>query len=126
MNVKIVYAGRVDSWDTRADGSASTSHAVLRVRGQDLQLWSDLRFEEDYDPDGDAQKSRVETGSAVAILRLSADSRAPQDLAGWLAAAHDELGVLRLDVDGETLYQYEEPTKKGGGKKAPRVWAPNE
>lgn len=109
MNIKIVYADRIDSWDTRADGSASTSHAVLRVNGQNLELWSKLKFDEDYNPeDGVAKKQRQESGKAESILRVDANE-APQNLIDWCAVAHDELGLLRLDVDGETFYKYEEP-----------------
>lgn len=116
MNIKIVYADRIDAWDTRADGSASTSHAVLRVNGQHLELWSKLRFDEDYDPkNGIAKTMRQESGKAESILRVNATD-APQDLAGWCAIAHDELGLLRLDVDGETFYRYEEPDGDEGGE----------
>jgi hypothetical protein len=109
MNIKIVYADRIDSWDTRADGSASTSHAVLRVNGRNLELWSKLRFDEDYNPeDGVAKKQRQESGKAESILRIDVTD-APQDLIGWCAVAHDKLGLLRLDVDGETFYKFEEP-----------------
>lgn len=109
MNIKLVYTDRIDAWDTRADGSASTSHAVLRVNGRNLELWSKLRFDEDYNPeDGIAKKQRQESGKAESILRIGA-ADAPQDLIGWCAIAHDELGLLRLDVDGETFYRYEEP-----------------
>ena len=110
MNIKLVYADRIDAWDTRADGSASTSHAVLRVNGQNLELWSDLKFEEGYDPEksGQAERSRTEEGKAESILSISAEN-APQSLNAWLAVAHDEHRLLRLDVDGETFYRYEEP-----------------
>lgn len=109
MNIKFVYADRIETWDTRADGSASTSHAVLRVNGQHLELWSKLRFDENYDPEnGVAKKQRQESGKAESILRVDATD-APQDLVGWCAVAHDELGLLRLDVDGETFYRFEEP-----------------
>lgn len=109
MNIKIVYADRIDSWDTRADGSASTSHAVLRVNGQHLELWSKLRFDENYDPEnGVAKKQRQESGKAESILRVDATD-APQNLIDWCDVAHDELGLLRLDVDGETFFKYEEP-----------------
>lgn len=110
MNIKIVYEDRIDAWDTRADGSASTSHAVLRVNGQHLELWSDLRFEEGYDPEksGQAKSSRTEEGKAESILSISAEN-APRDLKNWLAAAHEESGLLRFDIDGETFYAYEEP-----------------
>lgn len=113
MNIKIVYADRIDSWDTRADGSASTSHAVLRVNGRNLELWSKLRFDEDYNPeDGVAKKQRQESGKAESILCVNANE-APQNLIDWCAVAHDELGLLRLDVDGETFYKYEEPDEDG-------------
>lgn len=114
MNIKIVYTDRIDAWDTRADGSASTSHAVLRVNGRHLELWSDLRFEEGYDPEksGQAKSSRTEEGKAESILSVSAEN-APRDLKAWLAVAHDESGLLRLDVDGETFYEYEEPAEEG-------------
>lgn len=110
MNIKIVYPDRIDVWDTRADGSASTSHAVLRVKGKNLELWSDLKFEEGYDPEksGQAKSSRTEEGRAESILSISAEN-APQDLKAWLAVAHDESGLLRFDIDGETFYEYEEP-----------------
>lgn len=121
MNIKLVYAGRIDSWDTRADGSASASHAVLRVRGQNLELWSKLRFDEDYDPqNGKAQKSRSESGKAVSILQLTTP-KPPQNLAGWLAAAHEELGLMRLDVDGEAIYEYEEPTEEEEPEESEKV-----
>lgn len=113
MNVKIVYASKIDSWDTRADGSATASHAQLRVRGNNLELWSSLRFDEEYDAEsGKARKSRRESGSAEGILNITSGNP-PKDLAGWLAAAHDELGLLRFDVDGETIYEYEEPEEDG-------------
>ncbi len=110
VNIKIVYEDHIDAWDTRADGSASTSHAVLRVNGRHLELWSDLRFEEGYDPEksGQAKSSRTEEGKAESILSISAEN-APRDLKTWLAAAHAESGLLRFDIDGETFYAYEEP-----------------
>lgn len=109
MNIKIVYEDRIDAWDTRADGSASTSHAVLRVNGQHLELWSKLRFDEDYNPEnGVAKKQRQESGKAESILRINTTD-APKNLVEWCAIAHNELGLLRLDVDGETFYKFEEP-----------------
>lgn len=114
MNVKIVYANKIDSWDTRADGSATASHAQLRVRGKSLELWSSLRFDDEYDAASGkavAEKSRTQSGSVEGILRIDSNNP-PKDFAGWLATAHDELGLLRLDVDGETIYEYEEPDEK--------------
>ena len=112
MNIKMVYAGRIDSWDTRADGSATTSHAVLRVHGQNLELWSKLKFDDEYDErTGQTKKTRTESGTAESILRVTA-KKPPQDLAGFLAVVHEERGLLRLDVDGETVYEYEEPAEE--------------
>ena len=45
MNVKMVFADRIDSWDTRADGGATTTHASLEVSGRQLELWSALTFD---------------------------------------------------------------------------------
>ena len=38
MNVKMVFADRIDSWDTRADGGATTTHASLEVSGSELDF----------------------------------------------------------------------------------------
>lgn len=107
MNVKLVFADRIESWDTRADGSATTSHAALEVRGNRLVLWSALDFDGGYADDGTPQESRRERGTPRAILSLKGD--APETIPDFLEAADGQCGLLRFDVDGETLWQHEEP-----------------
>jgi len=111
MNIKLVFEDGIDSWDSQADGSILHSHASLRVYKSRLEFWSGLEFEEKYDHGSDAHPDMHEKGDAVAILDLKSPN-VPQDLAGYLAAAHDELGLLRLDVDGEAIYEYEEPAEE--------------
>ena len=107
MNVKLVFADRIETWDTRADGSATTSHAALEVLGSQLVLWSALDFDGEYADDGRPQKGRRERGTPRAVLSLDGD--APKTIPGFLEAANSEHGLLRFDVDGETLWQHEEP-----------------
>ncbi len=112
MNVKLVFADRIEAWDTRADGSATTSHAALEVRGNQLVLWSALDFDGDYGEDGNPGAQRRERGTPRAVLALDGD--APGTIPGFLEAAGKQCGLLRFDVDGETLWQREEPYSKCG------------
>lgn len=107
MNVKLVFADRIESWDTRADGSATTSHAALEVRGSRLVLWSALDFDGGYADDGTPRESRQERGTPRAVLSLNGD--ASKTILDFLEAADEQCGLLRFDVDGETLWQHEEP-----------------
>ena len=111
LNIKAVYADRVESWDTQADGSLLHSHAELCVFGTRLELWSGLQLVKKYDHSNPGHPDMHEEGEAIAIIDLYTPN-VPKDLAGYLAAAHDELGLLRLDVDGETVYEYEEPIEE--------------
>lgn len=107
MNVKLIFPSRIESWDTRADGSATTSHAQLLLSrdGRSLQLWSCLwrdEFDADGNPIEDAQDIE-ESGYPREIARL--EFGAADDLYGFFSALHGERGLLRLDVDGETMYE---------------------
>lgn len=117
MNVKLVFADGIDSWDTRADGSASVSRSTLCVRGQRLCLRSALTFEEFKNPKNgentvEPEMNWTENGSWKTILAVKSPNP-PQDIIGWLGVAHDELRLLRLDVDGETFYEFENPDENG-------------
>lgn len=103
MNVKLVFADKIESWDTRADGSATTSHAALEIRGRDLVLWSALDFDDDYRPDGTPEKRRRERGTPRVVLSIG--EQGPSTLPDFLGAAGEEHGLLRFDVDGETIWQ---------------------
>jgi hypothetical protein len=106
VNVKLVFADRIEAWDTRADGSATTSHAALEIRGDQLVLWSALDFDGDYGDDGRPGAQRRERGTPRAVLAL--DGEMPETIPGFLEAAGERCGLLRFDVDGETLWQGEE------------------
>lgn len=107
MNVKLIYADRIESWDTRADGSATTSHAQLLVSGGvSLQLWSCL-WRSEFDSNGnliDGADDIEESGYPREIARIYNAYAA--DLYSFCAELHERDGLLRLDVDGETLYEY--------------------
>lgn len=118
MNVKLVFADGIDSWDTRADGSASVSRSTLCVRSQCLCLRSALTFEE-FENSGsngntaELKRSWTENGSWKTILTIQSPNP-PKDIIEWLSVAHDELKLLRLDVDGETFYEFAEPDEDDG------------
>lgn len=103
MNVKMVFADRIDSWDTRADGGATTSHASLEVSGQQLVLWSALTFDNTYDDNGVADKTpERQYGTPAAIAEVEATGL--KTLPEFLDALGEERGLLRFDVDGEAIW----------------------
>ena len=119
MNVKLVFADRVESWDTRADGTAASTHATLCVHGQDLCLYSRLRYDS-FDADEDEGGFVRSTGSYVEVtteerLLTLPDMVSPKTLPDFLALSGVTLGLLRLDVDGESIYEYSEPEADGAG-----------
>lgn len=147
MNIKAVYADHIDVWDSRADGSAYSSHASLRVRGNSLVFYTELKFvteyasgiskpdeekEEKTKPEGWPLVRKVEHSFAETVLKLEDETEQLTSLDEFLALAHDELGLLRLDVDGESVYEYEEPAEEvvedegSETEDIPKVWIPNE
>ena len=112
MNVKL------ESWDTRADGSAASTRATLCVHGQDLCLYSQLRYDS-FDADEDERGFVRSTGTYVEVtteerLLTLPDGVSPRTLPDFLAFSGVLLGLLRLDVDGETVYEYVEPEDGAG------------
>ena len=107
MNVKLIYPNRIESWDTRADGSATTSHAQLVIaNGTSLQLWSCL-WRDEFDSDGnpvEGAQEIEESGYPREIARIY--NAYAMDLIAFCDELHGQDGLLRLDVDGETLYEY--------------------
>lgn len=107
MNVKLIYPDRIESWDTRADGSATTSHAQLLLSGgSSLQLWSCL-WRDEFEPDGTpiSGAQDIEEHGYPREIASICDAYAP-DLHSFCAELHDRDGLLRLDVDGEPLYEH--------------------
>ena len=132
-----VRRGRIESYYTRADGSAAITMEYLGVSpdGLKVELWSALE-----DDPGDALDSRAaacgdERGYAAAseaAARTTSDSRQfvralaamPEELAaqGYRAAdpfdffniAASTLGIYRVDVDGEVYWPAGEETERKG------------
>lgn len=103
MNIKMVFADRIDSWDTRADGGATTTHASLEVSDQQLVLWSALTFDNTYNEKGIADpKPEQQYGTPAAIAEVEATGLTT--LPEFLDALGEEKGLLRFDVDGEAIW----------------------
>ena len=103
MNIKMVFADRIDSWDTRADGGATTTHASLEVSGQKLELWSALTFDTQYNEEGLAGPApEYQYGTRAAIAEVEATGL--KTLPEFLDALGEEKGLLRFDVDGEAIW----------------------
>lgn len=103
MNIKMVFANRIDSWDTRADGGATTTHASLEVSKQQLELWSALTFDTQYDEEGIADsKPEYQYGTRAVIAEVEAAGL--KTLPEFLDALGEEKGLLRFDVDGEVIW----------------------
>ena len=109
MHVKLIYPLKIESWETRADGSASSNHAVLEVKGRKLILWSALRF---VTADKGAESSKVEMGIPETIVELDRNPEVDQSvddprthLLAFMEEFGRERGLLRFDIDGETIWQ---------------------
>lgn len=112
MNVTITYRNRVESFYTRADGSAALSKDVLELTedGSAVMLWSRL----EYDKKGDDDKAvndpaRTETGFKRTVLTLPYPHAVGPDggLDVFWATAADLCGVVEVEVDGKLVYPYE-------------------
>ena len=70
MNVTITFKNKVESYYTRADGSAALSKDVLELTadGSAAVLWSRLEFDRGGGDDG--TKPRTERGFSREVLRL--------------------------------------------------------
>lgn len=97
MNIKMIFADRIESWDTRADGTASTTHAALEVTDGELKLWSDLHFDKT-----DEREAHSETGTKAILAELGPG--APGTIPEYLDALGERAGLLRFDVDGEAIW----------------------
>lgn len=81
MNVTITFKNRVESFYTRADGSAALSKDVLELTadGSATVLWSRLEFDRGGGDDG--TKPRVEKGYSREVLRLPPSPPRPRPAA---------------------------------------------
>ena len=97
MNIKMIFADHIETWDTRADGTASTTHAALEVTDGELKLWSDLHFDKT-----DEREAHSETGTKAILAELGPG--APGTIPEYLDALEERDGLLRFDVDGEAIW----------------------
>lgn len=133
MNVAMWYDTCIETFDTRADGSAAATKAAFEVRVGDgflmLVLWARLTYG-GYDQSGkQVTKEREESGVPVAVASVDTDwalsrlddmghSASFIKRAGTLHGFLDLLGavgsvdqdgavrrLLRCDVDGATIWQ---------------------
>lgn len=135
VNVAMWYDTCVETFDTRADGSAAVTKAAVEVRSGEgfatLVLWSQLTYG-GYDPDGRTVTAESEeVGVPVMIAEIDFDrARMAVDEKGLPASLVEEsktlfgflelLGavgsrdgkgnprrLLRCDIDGATIWQAE-------------------
>lgn len=103
MNIKMVFADRIDSWDTRADGGATTTRATIEVDRCILKLSSVLKFDHQYDRDGlPVVEQTKECGTPEIIAKI--ETPGLSTLPEFLDALGEEQGLLRFDVDGESIW----------------------
>lgn len=106
MNVTITFKNRVESFYTRADGSAALGKDVLELTadGSATVLWSRLEFDRGGGDDG--TKPRVEKGYSREVLRLPpAAALGPGgslDEFWTRAAQHCDV----VEVDGKLVYPF--------------------
>lgn len=99
MDVRLTWPDRIDCWDTPPMVDR-IGRASVYVKDGKLMLGCDT------------------AGNAM-LLDLS-DLPAPWDLHGYLAYAGEAVGLLRLDVDGDVIWQAGDDAAIDGGGGA--VW----
>lgn len=140
MNVAMWYDACIETFDTRADGSAAATKAALEVRTRErivsLVLWANLTYGS-YDPSGNSvAEEREERGVPVEVAAIDTDwalgrlddAGLPASMirrAGTLQGFLDLLGAvgsvdsrgtvrrfLRCDVDGATVWEMDGEDKE--------------
>lgn len=100
---KFVRRGRIESYYTRADGSAAITMECFGVspNGLKVELWSSC----EDDPD-DATRNRAAAVSAYDADgdEFGAAREAAADPYEFFEIAGAELGIYRVDVDGEVYW----------------------
>ncbi len=108
MNVTITFANKVESYYTRADGSAALSKDVLELNadGSAAVLWSRLEFDRGGGDDG--TKPRTERGFSREVLRLPpAAALGPGgSLDEFWTRASQHCGVAEVEIDGKLVYPF--------------------
>lgn len=114
MNIKMVFANKIESYDTKADGKATTTRAVIEVDGRILKLSSVLKFDHQYDRHGlPVGEQTKECGTAEVIAKI--ETPGLSTLPEFLDALGEEQGLLRFDVDGEAIWTAAPDLEVDGG-----------
>lgn len=108
MNVTITFKNKVESYYTRADGSAALSKDVLELTadGSAAVLWSRLEFDRGGGDDG--TKPRTERGFSREVLRLppAAAVGPGGSLDEFWDRANQYCGVVEVEIDGKLVYPF--------------------
>lgn len=113
MHVKMIYDDRIESWDTKAGGLATLTHAALQVKHRTvdghpatvLELWSNLRHEalmKDFSGNIIDTTNFEERGTPRQLAVVYAEIE--ESLQVMLDYLGETERLLRFDVDGETIY----------------------
>ena len=114
MNIKMVFANKIESFDTKADGKATTTRAVIEVDGCILKLSSVLKFDHQYGRDGlPVGEQTKECGMPEVIAKI--ETPGLSTLPEFLDALGEEQGLLRFDVDGEAIWTAAPDLEVDGG-----------
>lgn len=108
MNVTITFKNKVESYYTRADGSAALSKDVLELTadGSAAVLWSRLEFDRGGGDDG--TEPRTERGFSREVLRLppAATVGPGGSLDDFWDRANQYCGVAEVEIDGKLVYPF--------------------
>lgn len=108
MNVTITFKNKVESYYTRADGSAALSKDVLELTadGSAAVLWSRLEFDRGGGDDG--TEPRTERGFSREVLRLppAAAVGPGGSLDEFWDRANKYCGVAEVEIDGKLVYPF--------------------
>lgn len=108
MNVTITFKNKVESYYTRADGSAALSKDVLELTadGSAAVLWSRLEFDRGGGDDG--TEPRTERGFSREVLRLppAAAVGPGGSLDDFWDHANQYCGVAEVEIDGKLVYPF--------------------
>lgn len=111
MNITITFKNKVESYYTRADGSAALSKDVLELNanGSAVELWSQLEDDVINEASGVVgNKKREETGYKREVLCLPPTAAVGPDgsLDDFWGRAHQYCGVVEVEIDGKLVYPF--------------------
>lgn len=101
-NVKLIFSNGIRTFDSIAVGGVEATVATVKVRGNKLVLRSTLVSKAGGD---DGRRLDIDKRPSVTIVELL-ETRA-SSLYEFLEDAGDQCGLLRFDIDGETIWEKE-------------------